>query len=280
MYIVKKRKLDVAVISDVHLGTYGCHADELLNYLSSIRPKTLILNGDIIDIWQFRKRYFPKSHLKVVKKIIAMATNGTKVFYITGNHDELLRRFTDIDLGNIQVVDKLILDLDGKKTWIFHGDIFDATVQHSKWIAKLGGWGYDMLILINRFINWWLLKFGKEKYSLSKKIKNSVKKAVKFINDFEQIAADLAIDQGYDYVVCGHIHQPQKRILKNKKGRCLYLNSGDWIENLTALEYQNKRWKIYDYHTDKLKAFFADEDFKTMDYNELVNGIMVSLKNH
>lgn len=277
---MKKRKLDVAVISDVHLGTYGCHADELLNYLSSIRPKTLILNGDIIDIWQFRKRYFPKSHLKVVKKIIAMATNGTKVFYITGNHDELLRRFTDIDLGNIQVVDKLILDLDGKKTWIFHGDIFDATVQHSKWIAKLGGWGYDMLILINRFINWWLLKFGKEKYSLSKKIKNSVKKAVKFINDFEQIAADLAIDQGYDYVVCGHIHQPQKRILKNKKGRCLYLNSGDWIENLTALEYLNKRWKIYDYHTDKLKAFFADEDFKTMDYNELVNGIMVSLKNH
>jgi len=175
-----------------------------------------------------------------------MATNGTKVFYITGNHDELLRRFTDIDLGNIQIVDKLILDLDGKKTWIFHGDIFDATVQHSKWIAKLGGWGYDMLILINRFVNWWLLKFGKEKYSLSKKIKNSVKKAVKFINDFEQIAADLAIDQVYDYVVCGHIHQPQKRILKNKKGRCLYLNSGDWIENLTALEYHNKRWKIYD----------------------------------
>ena len=280
MFIVKKRKIDLAVISDIHLGTYGCHAEEVLNYLSSIRPKTLILNGDIIDIWQFRKRYFPKNHLKVIKKIISMATNGTKVFYITGNHDELLRRFTDIDFGNIQVVDKLILELDGKKSWFFHGDIFDATVQHSKWIAKLGGWGYDMLILINRFINWWLLKLGKEKYSLSKKIKNSVKKAVKFINDFEQIAADLAIDQGYDYVVCGHIHQPQKRIRKNKNGSCLYLNSGDWIENLTALEYNNKRWKLYDYHSDKLKAFFADEDFKSMDYNELVNGIMVSLKNH
>ena len=280
MYDVKKRKIDLAVISDIHLGTYGCHAEEVLNYLSSIRPKTLILNGDIIDIWQFRKRYFPKNHLKVIKKIISMATNGTKVFYITGNHDELLRRFTDIDFGNIQVVDKLILELDGKKSWFFHGDIFDATVQHSKWIAKLGGWGYDMLILINRFINWWLLKLGKEKYSLSKKIKNSVKKAVKFINDFEQIAADLAIDQGYDYVVCGHIHQPQKRIRKNKNGSCLYLNSGDWIENLTALEYNNKRWKLYDYHSDKLKAFFADEDFKSMDYNELVNGIMVSLKNH
>lgn len=280
MYIVKKRKLELAVISDIHLGTYGCHADEVLNYLSSIRPKTLVLNGDIIDIWQFRKRYFPKSHLKVIKKIISMATNGTKVFYITGNHDELLRRFTEIDLGNIKIVDKLIMELDGKKAWFFHGDIFDATVQHSKWIAKLGGWGYDILIMINRFVNWWLLKFAKEKYSLSKKIKNSVKKAVKYINDFEQIAADLAIDQGYDYVVCGHIHQPQKRILKSKIGSCLYLNSGDWIENLTALEYHNKRWKLYDYHSDKLKAFFTDEDFKSMDYNELVNGIMVSLKKH
>lgn len=277
---MKKRKLELAVLSDIHLGTYGCHAEEVLNYLSSIRPKILILNGDIIDIWQFRKRYFPKNHLKVIKKIISMATNGTKVYYITGNHDELLRRFTDIDLGNIQIIDKLILELDGKKAWFFHGDIFDATVQHSKWIAKLGGWGYDMLILINRFVNWWLVKFGKEKYSLSKKIKNSVKKAVKYINDFEQVAADLAIDQAYDYVVCGHIHQPQKLIRKNKNGSCLYLNSGDWIENLTALEYNTNRWKIYDYHSDKLKAFFADEDFKSMDYNELVNGIMVSLKNH
>jgi UDP-2,3-diacylglucosamine pyrophosphatase LpxH len=278
--IMKKRKLELAVLSDIHLGTYGCHAEEVLNYLSSIRPKILILNGDIIDIWQFRKRYFPKNHLKVIKKIISMATNGTKVYYITGNHDELLRRFTDIDLGNIQIIDKLILELDGKQAWFFHGDIFDATVQHSKWIAKLGGWGYDMLILINRFVNWWLVKFGKEKYSLSKKIKNSVKKAVKYINDFEQVAADLAIDQAYDYVVCGHIHQPQKLIRKNKNGSCLYLNSGDWIENLTALEYNTNRWKIYDYHSDKLKAFFADEDFKSMDYNELVNGIMVSLKNH
>ena len=277
---MKKRKLELAVLSDIHLGTYGCHAEEVLNYLSSIRPKILILNGDIIDIWQFRKRYFPKNHLKVIKKIISMATNGTKVYYITGNHDELLRRFTDIDLGNIQIIDKLILELDGKQAWFFHGDIFDATVQHSKWIAKLGGWGYDMLILINRFVNWWLVKFGKEKYSLSKKIKNSVKKAVKYINDFEQVAADLAIDQAYDYVVCGHIHQPQKLIRKNKNGSCLYLNSGDWIENLTALEYNTNRWKIYDYHSDKLKAFFADEDFKSMDYNELVNGIMVSLKNH
>ncbi len=112
---MKKRKLDLAIISDVHLGTYGSHAVELYNYLNSIKPKILVLNGDIIDIWQFRKSYFPKAHLKVIKKIIDLASKGTKVYYITGNHDELLRKFSDSFMGNFCVVDKLVLDLDGNK---------------------------------------------------------------------------------------------------------------------------------------------------------------------
>ncbi len=159
------------------------------------KPEKLILNGDIIDIWQFRKRYFPKKHLQVIKKIIDLSTKGTQVYYITGNHDEMLRKFSDVTMGNIAIVDKLSLKLDGKKAWIFHGDVFDASIQHTKWIAKLGGWGYDFLILLNGLINWGLVKMGKEKYSLSKKIKNSVKKAVKYINDFEKVAADLAIQK-------------------------------------------------------------------------------------
>jgi len=163
---LKKRKVDLVVISDVHLGTYGCHAKELLAYLSSIKPKTLILNGDIIDIWQFRKSYFPATHLNVIKKIISMSSNGTRVYYITGNHDEFLRKFTDLNLGNISLVDKLVLELNKKKAWIFHGDVFDASITHAKWLAKLGGWGYDLLILINRFINWVLARFNKEPYSL------------------------------------------------------------------------------------------------------------------
>ncbi len=244
---MKKRKVEVVVISDVHLGTFGSHAKELYNYLSSIKPKILILNGDIVDIWQFRKSYFPKSHLKVIQKIISFASKGTKVYYITGNHDEMLRKFSDISLGNFALVDKLILTLDSKKLWIFHGDVFDASVQHSKWIAKLGGLGYDYLILINRFANWCLRKLGKEPYSFSKKIKASVKKAVKHISDFEKTATELAIEKKYDYVICGHIHEPKIIKKETKSGSTLYLNSGDWIENLTALEYNNKRWKLFYY---------------------------------
>ncbi|MCT8340248.1 UDP-2,3-diacylglucosamine diphosphatase [Flavobacteriaceae bacterium TK19130] len=240
-----KRKVEVVVISDIHLGTYGCHAKEVLQYLNSVKPKKLILNGDIIDIWQFRKRYFPKAHLQVLKKIISLAAKGTKVYYLTGNHDEKMRRFSETKMGNIQILDKLVLNLDGKKAWFFHGDVFDASVQHAKWIAKLGGWGYDLLILFNRFLNHCLIKMGREKYSLSKKIKNSVKGAVKFITNFESTATQLAIEQGFDYVVCGHIHQPTIKKVTSKKGDCMYLNSGDWIENLTALEYKNERWSLY-----------------------------------
>jgi UDP-2,3-diacylglucosamine pyrophosphatase LpxH len=256
---LKKRPLDIAVISDVHLGTYGCHADELLTYLNSIAPKKLILNGDIVDIWQFSKRYFPKSHLKIIKKIINIASKGTEVIYITGNHDELLRRFSDTKMGNFSIVDKLILDLNGQKAWFFHGDVFDLSIQNAKWLARLGGYGYDILILMNRWVNWCLDKMGKEKYSLSSKIKQSVKSAVKYIQDFEETAADLAIENGYDYVVCGHIHQTKKEIIETPKGHTTYLNSGDWVESLTALEFHFNRWKVYHYQNDKLVPFFSSE---------------------
>lgn len=256
---MKKRPLDIAVISDVHLGTYGCHADELLTYLNSIAPKKLILNGDIVDIWQFSKRYFPKSHLKIIKKIINIASKGTEVIYITGNHDELLRRFSDTKMGNFSIVDKLILDLNGQKAWFFHGDVFDLSIQNAKWLARLGGYGYDILILMNRWVNWCLDKMGKEKYSLSSKIKQSVKSAVKYIQDFEETAADLAIENGYDYVVCGHIHQTKKEIIETPKGHTTYLNSGDWVESLTALEFHFNRWKVYHYQNDKLVPFFSSE---------------------
>lgn len=246
-----ERNVELVVISDVHLGTYGCKAKELLNYLNSIHPKTLILNGDIIDVWQFKKSFFPKSHLKVIRKIISFATNNTQVYYITGNHDETFRKFTDFELGNLKVCNKVCLEIDDKKTWIFHGDVFDASVQHSKWIAKLGGKGYDLLIVINNVFNWFLAKMGREKYSFSKKIKNNVKKAVKYIGDFEMTASELAIENGYDYVICGHIHQPQIREVNTKKGSCTYLNSGDWIENLSSLEYHDNKWNIFYYDDNK-----------------------------
>jgi len=270
-----KRKVEIAVISDVHLGTFGCNAKQLLTYLNSIEPKKLILNGDIIDIWQFKKRYFPKSHLSVIKKIMDFAANGTEVIYITGNHDEMLRKFTDTEIGNVSIVNKLVLNLDGKKAWFFHGDVFDISIQNAKWLAKLGSYGYDMLILLNRFVNRYLETLGKEPYSLSKKIKTGVKGAVKYISDFEKVATDLAIENGYDYVVCGHIHQPKMLVKENKRGKTMYLNSGDWVENFTALEYQFKRWKIYNYNEDKLAPFFTDEDLKDMDVKDLIAAITI-----
>lgn len=276
---MKKRKVELVVISDVHLGTFGSHAKELYNYLSSIKPKTLVLNGDIIDIWQFRKSYFPKAHLKVIQKIISFASKGTKVYYVTGNHDEMLRKFSDMNMGNFALVDKLVLNLDDKKAWIFHGDVFDASVQHSKWIAKLGGLGYDYLILSNRFVNWCLSKMGREPYSFSKKIKASVKKAVKHISDFEATATELAIEKKYDYVICGHIHEPKMIYKENKNGTTLYLNSGDWVENLTALEYNKKRWKLYNYS----EANYVEEEnlFEMEDIisNQIVERALFSKQN-
>jgi len=240
-----RRPLPIVVLSDLHLGTFGCHARELLAYLKGIQPEVLILNGDIIDIWNFKKSYFPKSHFKVVKRLISMAQKGTEIYYITGNHDELLRRFADADLGRIHLRNSLVLTVSGVRTWFFHGDIFDASIQNARWLAKLGGWSYDLLIWVNRGLNVLLERMGREKYSLSKTIKDSVKKAVKYVGDFEQAAAEMAVRQGYGRVVCGHIHQPQLRQVTLGDRRIDYLNSGDWIENLTALEWDGQQWTLY-----------------------------------
>lgn len=248
---VRKRKPEIVVISDVHLGTFGCRAEELLDYLRSIKPKMLILNGDIIDIWRFSRRYWGKAHNEIIRRILKLMIKGTQVYYITGNHDELLRRFPEFHAGNFHLVNKLVLNVDGKKVWLFHGDIFDVSITHAKWLAKLGSIGYDLLIMMNSFCNFFLTWFGYHKMSFSKKIKNSVKGAIKYINDFEQVAAELAIDRQYDYLACGHIHQPVIRDISNHKGEVTYLNSGDWVENMTSLEYEKGEWKIFQYEYKK-----------------------------
>lgn len=259
-----KRKLKVAVLSDIHLGTYGCQAKAVNAYLKSIDPEILILNGDIIDIWQFSKSYWPKSHTKVIQRIFKMMASGCKIYYLTGNHDEMLRKFSDFKLGNLELLNKLVLELDGKKAWIFHGDVFDVTMKHSKWLAKLGAIGYDTLIIINAAVNWVSERMGKGKISLSKKVKNSVKQAVKFINDFESTAMDIGISKGYDFVICGHIHQPAIKNYSNDYGSAMYLNSGDWIENLSALEYQDGAWNLYQHKLNEVqeKEALEEEDMQ------------------
>jgi UDP-2,3-diacylglucosamine pyrophosphatase LpxH len=252
---MEKRPIDVVVLSDIHLGTYGCKAKELANYLKSINPSILILNGDIIDGWQFNKHYFPSSHMMVIKEIIQIIGGGTRVFYITGNHDEIMRRYTDFQVGNFTLTDKLVLEINHKMTWIFHGDVFDNTTKGgAKVFAKLGSNGYGLLILFNRFINFILRVFGQERISISKRVMAGVNKAITKVNDFEMIAAELAIEKKYDYVICGHIHQPQKRVVENKYGKVTYLNSGDWVEHLTALEYCQNEWAIYEYDEKRFPA--------------------------
>lgn len=254
-----KRPVKVAIISDIHLGTYGCHAEELNQYLKSIDPELLIINGDFIDIWQLSRSYFPAEHTRVLQRVMKMLSKGVKVVYLTGNHDELLRRYSGMELGNLTVEDKLLLDIDGRKHWIFHGDVFDVSMKYSKWLAKLGGKGYDFLILVNRAVNHLLKMMGRERISLSKKVKDSVKGAVKFISRFEQTAAAIAIDNGYDYVICGHIHEPTMRTVTTPRGTVEYLNSGDWIENLTSLEYNEGKWGLVYFHDLNLNQNI-DED--------------------
>ena len=272
----KRREVELVIISDVHLGTYGCHAEELLKYLKSIKPTRLILNGDIIDMWQFSKRYWPKSHMQVVKHITGLLAKGTKITYLTGNHDEMLRKFAGFKLGSFQIGNKKVLSLNGQSAWIFHGDVFDVTMKYSKWLAKLGAIGYDTLILINSLVNFILKIFCKGKISLSKRVKDSVKQAIKFINDFEQTAADIAISNGYQYVICGHIHQPEMKKIVTDKGEVTYLNSGDWVENLTSLEYDHGNWRIYRYNDDVAaqKIKLSKHARNTLDNDEIFKDLV------
>ena len=248
----QRRPVEVCIISDIHLGTYGCCAKELNRYLKSIDPGMLIINGDWLDIWNFSANYWPREHTENLFLIFDFLRKGIPVYYITGNHDDLVRRFSDFKLDTLEIRDELILELDGKTNWIFHGDIFDLSVGNkAKWLAKLGGRSYDYLIRINRLINAIRSMFGKEKIMLSKKIKDSVKSIVKKkVSDFEEIAIEHAIKHGYDYVICGHIHKPQMRLIKTDEGSVTYLNSGDWIENLSALEYNEGKWDLFYYQND------------------------------
>jgi UDP-2,3-diacylglucosamine pyrophosphatase LpxH len=187
----------------------------------------------------------------------------------------MLRKFSGWKMGSLRIVNKVVLELENEeKAWFFHGDVFDVTMQHSKWLAKLGAVGYDTLILINRFVNFVSEKvFNKGKISLSKKIKNSVKSAVKFINSFESTAADIGISNNYQYVVCGHIHHPEMREIVNEDGKIMYLNSGDWIENLTSLEYHEGQWKIYRFDPTEMKESNLVEE-EELNNNQIFDNLL------
>jgi UDP-2,3-diacylglucosamine pyrophosphatase LpxH len=242
------RPVDVAVISDTHLGTYDCHAKELLEYLNSIHPKILILNGDIIDLWAGKKWTWRQTHTLVIKRILELAISGTMVHYVIGNHDEGLRKLPSVGLGNFNLCDDLALEIDNHKVWFIHGDIFDLVVLHAKWLSKLGSFWYNLLILLNGVVNDLLMAMGHERISLAKRVKSSVKLAVKYMSDFERAAVETAVGKGYSHIVCGHIPHPEIKCVAAHKTEVIYMNSGDWVENLSALEYYDGKWSIFRYH--------------------------------
>lgn len=220
-------------ISDVHLGTSGCQAKYLLDFLKHNDADKFYLVGDIIDGWQLKKRWFwPQAHNDVVQKLLRKARKGTEVIYVPGNHDEMARQFFGMSFGDIRIEDEVIhITADGKHLWITHGDLFDSVMQYAKWLAYVGDTLYTFILWVNGWFNKIRARMGLNYWSLSQYLKHSVKNAVSFIADFEMIMAREARIRGCDGVVCGHIHKAEIRMIDG----LLYCNDGDWVESLTAL---------------------------------------------
>jgi UDP-2,3-diacylglucosamine pyrophosphatase LpxH len=238
------RKLEITVISDIHLATLASKAKPLLKYLKSIQPKMLVLNGDIIDSWRFSRKYFPKAHLKVVRQIFKMIEKGTKVVYITGNHDDVFRKFNKTSLGNFSIVNQLELTLEDKKVWIFHGDVFDHIIHNSPWLAKFGAAAYGYLTAFNKVLNTFLRLLGGREMILYKSMTDRISKDKKILTNFEKAIANAALSKDIDLVICGHTHVPVDKIISSDKGTVRYINCGDWVENLTAAEYSDGEWNL------------------------------------
>ncbi|MFX1671899.1 UDP-2,3-diacylglucosamine diphosphatase [Paraburkholderia sp. A2WS-5] len=220
-------------LSDIHLGTNGCQANYLLDFLRHNESEYLYLVGDIIDGWQLRKGwYWPQAHNDVVQKILRKARKGTQVVYIPGNHDEGARQFCNLAFGDIHVREEAFhTTLSGKRLWVVHGDLFDGVIQHAKWLAYLGDSAYTMILVLNRWFNRIRARMGFQYWSLSQYLKHQVKNAVNFISSFERVMTDEARRRGCDGVVCGHIHKAEIREIDD----VLYCNDGDWVESLSAL---------------------------------------------
>lgn len=240
------RRCRAIFISDTHLGTRGCRADYLLDFLRHHEADTLYLVGDVIDGWSLRRGfYWPQSHNDVVQKVLRKARKGTQVIFVPGNHDEFGRQFVGLDFGGIAIREEAVHRLlDGRRLWVVHGDFADGVLLHANWLARIGDRLYEFALWLNRHVSRWRMRFGLEYWSLSQYLKYKVKNAVAFVTRFEQILIHETRRRGFDGVVCGHIHHAEIREIDG----LLYCNDGDWVESLTALvetldgELQLVRW--------------------------------------
>jgi UDP-2,3-diacylglucosamine pyrophosphatase LpxH len=220
-------------ISDLHLGTPGCQAEALLDFLKEHTSDYLYLVGDIVDGWQLRRKwYWPQAHNDVIQKLLRKARKGCRVIYVPGNHDEFARGFLDHQFGGVEVIEEAVhLTADGRQLWVIHGDYFDAVVQQAKWLAYVGDYLYEFTLKLNRYLNNLRGRLGLPYWSLSAYLKHKVKKALNYVTDFENAVANEARKKGYQGVVCGHIHRAEIRDVDG----VLYCNDGDWVESRSAL---------------------------------------------
>ena len=273
-----KRNLDILVISDLHLGTYGSEADEVLADLASINADKIVINGDFVDIMLFNKRFWPSSHMKVIKYFLDLISQGKEIYYVTGNHDELMRKFLNFKIQNFKIVNQIVLDTAKGKVWIFHGDVFDFSIQ-TQWLTKLAGFLYDYMIIFNSWINKKIMRpLGRKRLNFSKTIKSNVKTAVQYFANFEMKAAEVAQKNGYKYVVCGHIHTPKIESFNINGEEVIYMNSGDWLESLSSLEYADNKWSIY-MHKRTEQEYKGDNDSRIeMTNKELYKDLIAEFK--
>ncbi len=250
-----KKNLHVrtVIISDVHLGTPDCKIEQVNHFLRRVRCEKLILNGDIIDGWQLKRSgQWTKAHTRFVRIVLKkLEKRDTEVVYLRGNHDDILASFMPLEFGNLSVVEDHVHETPGRNYLVLHGDVFDTVTKNFVFLAHLGDWGYRALLKLNRVYNAWRSWRGKEYWSLSKAIKARVKEAVNHVSNFEDHIAQLAEQRGCTGVMCGHIHTPADKML----GDVHYLNSGDWVESLTAIvEHHDGRMELIEFD-EFLKAF-------------------------
>ncbi len=274
------RKLDVSVISDVHLATVASKAKPLLKYLKSIHPRTLVLNGDIIDSWRFSRNYFPKAHLKVIRQVVRMIEKGVKVVYITGNHDDVFRKFNNTKLGNFRIVNQLELKTGHQNVWIFHGDVFDHIIHHSPWLAKFGAAAYGLLTVFNKFLNVVIRTFGGKDMILYKSMKDRILKEKKVLSNFELAIANAALNRNMDLVICGHTHLPVDKIISSDQGEIRYINCGDWVEHFSAAECLDGNWSLNYFNTvsDEEEPESPGDELYIPDKKQVYRSILEEMK--
>lgn len=271
-----KTHFKTIVISDVHLGTKGAKAKEVAHFLKQYTCENLILNGDIIDGWQLRRSgSWKRKHTRFFNRMLKMIErDNTKVFYLRGNHDDFLDQILPLQIGNVSIQTDMIYESNGKKFFITHGDIFDSITTNLRWIAYLGDVGYTFLLWLNRLVNFHRRKRGLPYFSLSQYIKGKVKKAISYIDQYEEELAKIAKAKGCDGIICGHIHKAENRIINGVR----YLNSGDWVETMSALaEDHDGSWQLIYYNEINFKKSVEKEateivysqELKTVAFNKI-----------